>query len=123
MMSQKDPPQYPEIPDREGGLSRIEKLEIIIESGLKSYIAVGMALLEIREAKLYEQLVGYSSFKLYCEERWGMVRRNADRIITSAEIVKNIEMTNQIENHGSLLSEKSLPLPTHERHVRPLFKL
>ncbi len=112
--------------------NRLLQLEEVIKGGLKSFIDVGAALAEIRHSKLYK-LLGYKSFSSYCEERWGMVRRNADRLIKASVVVENISSSTDreiIENetHGSqkaLLTSKSqkIPTPCNERQIRPLTKL
>ena len=71
-------------PGRKGLLERIveereqqklaEELEGVIERtegvAKKAYIEVGVALLSIRERKLYKEK-GYDTFEAYCREVWG----------------------------------------------------
>jgi hypothetical protein len=83
-------------------------LELTIERGLKTFVDVGTALMEIRDKRLYRQQ--YGTFEDYCRERWGMVRQNANRLIAAAETVSNLEPMGSI-------------LPTSERQVRPLTQL
>lgn len=86
---------------------RLTQLETDIGEGLKTFMKVGAALLEIRDARLYRQ--DYNTFEEYCQERWGMVRRQADRLISAAEVAENLRPMGLI--------------PTSERQVRPLTKL
>ncbi len=99
-------------------LSRIQLLEEKIERGLQSCIEVGLSLAEIKNNKLYNKL-GYKSFDLYCQERWGLKRTHAFSQIKAAQVVQNLsEKTfangEQFEN---------LPAPQNERQVRPLIGL
>ena len=47
-------------------------LEEVIERGQKVYIAVGMALMTIRDRRLY--LAAYPTFEAYNEDRWDLER-------------------------------------------------
>jgi len=47
-----------------------------------------MALLEIRESRLYRQ--DYSTFEDYCKERWGWTGNYGRRLITAAEIGQTV---------------------------------
>lgn len=50
--------------------SKLCQLESTIEAGLKTFVEVGSALMEIRDSRLYRQEFG--TFEDYCRERWGM---------------------------------------------------
>lgn len=86
----------------------LERHESTIERGLTTFVDVGLALLAIRDARLYR--LGHSTFEDYCRERWGMVRQHANRLIAAAETVTNLEPI------GSTL-------PVTESQVRPLAML
>jgi hypothetical protein len=81
--------------------------ETIIEKGLQTFVEVGNALLNIREARLYRQ--DFATFEDYCRGRWTMVRRQADRLIQAAEVAENLRPIGLI--------------PTSESQIRPLTKL
>lgn len=66
--------------------SRLEELEVVIERGLKTFIEVGMALLEIRDKRLYDKK--HQTFEDYCRERWHMTRIHANRLIAASEVVE-----------------------------------
>lgn len=85
--------------------TRLAELEAVIERGLQTFVDVGTALMEIRDSRLYRETHG--TFEDYCRERWGMVRRQADRLIEAAEVTANLRPTGPI-------------LPTAERQARPL---
>lgn len=91
----------------ESELERLEACESVIESGLREFIEVGSALLEIRETGLYRE---YGTFEQYCSRRWGFARRRAYQLMEAACVV------NQIRDSG-------LSPPENERQVRPLADL
>lgn len=87
---------------------RLTVLETIIEAGIKSFKAVGDALLEVRDSRLYRS--EYDSFEQYCTMKWQIERRHAYRLIDAATVVKNV-------SHGTH------PAPDSERQARPLTQL
>lgn len=87
--------------------TKLYELEHRIEAGLQTFVDVGLALMEIRDSRLYRATHG--TFEEYCGDRWGFSSRHAKRLIDSAEIAKNIEPTGT-----DIFSE---------RHLRPLKKL
>jgi hypothetical protein len=84
---------------------RLGELERIIEQKIEGFIAVGQALVEIRESRLYKQ--HYSSFDEYCRERWQFTARHANRLIGGTVAAARLGPTG----------------PTHESQVRPLLQL
>lgn len=66
----------------------LEQHEEVIEQGLQTFVEVGTALLAIRDGRLYRMT--HATFEEYCRERWGMVRRQADRLIQAAEVADNL---------------------------------
>lgn len=108
--------------------TKLKQLEAVIESGLRTFIEVGNALLVIREKRLYRE--AHDSFENYCRLRWNMTRRRADQLVQSAEVISNLlPLREEYENHGSQFSNGSensgadMPLPTSERQTRPLTEL
>lgn len=89
-------------------LSRRAELETTIERGLQTFVDVGLALMEIRDARLYR--ADYGTFEEYCRERWGWTRRHTNRLIASAEVVDNLGPIGPI-------------LPSTESQARPLAAL
>lgn len=67
---------------------RLMELETEIENGLRTFVDVGNALLEIRDGRLYRQ--SFATFEDYCRERWGMQRHYANRLIAAAEVTANL---------------------------------
>lgn len=73
-------------PLTKGERAALDKCEDIIERGKKTFVSVGLALSEIRDKRLYRQK--YSSFRIYCEQRWGFSETYGTRLIQAAEVVK-----------------------------------
>ena len=88
---------------------RLCELERIIQKGKDTFVEVGTALAEIRDAKLYKPA---QTFEEYCKTRWDMERRQAYRLIDAATVITNV-------SHGT----QSESAPTSERQARPLAKL
>lgn len=65
---------------------RLKACENVIQSGMATFVAVGMALAEIRDSQLY--LAAHHSFDAYCRERWNMAARTAYQTIESGRIVR-----------------------------------
>jgi hypothetical protein len=63
--------------------------------------------MQIRDNRLYRQ--NYGTFEEYCQAKWHMDRRYANRLIKLSEVVENL---------GSVD-----PIPISERAVRPLTSL
>lgn len=86
---------------------RLSELETVIERGQQTFVEVGLALLEIRDSRLYRQQ--FSTFEDYCRERWGWSRRHVNRHIEAAEV------SNVLGPIG--------PIPTNEAQARELVPL
>lgn len=86
---------------------QLAQLENVIEAGVRTFVDVGNALMEIREARLYRQT--HTTFEDYCKERWGFSMRHANRLISSACITERVGPTG--------------PKPQTESQARPLTKL
>lgn len=78
--------------------------EAVIERGLKTFVDVGLALLAIRDGRLYRQ--EYDTFEEYCRQRWGFQRHRANRLIAAAEVSQNLVPIGTI--------------PANEAQARPL---
>jgi hypothetical protein len=64
---------------------RFSELERVIERGLKSFMEVGTALMEIRDQRLYR--LTHARFNDYCHERWDISSGYARRLMDSVETV------------------------------------
>jgi DNA N-6-adenine-methyltransferase (Dam). len=87
---------------------RLLECERVIERGLNTFVEVGAALLEIRDSRLYKD--NYSTFESYCQERWGMSKQHAFRLMDGVEVIRNLSPMGDF-------------LPSSERQIRPLVGL
>ena len=90
--------------------ARIAQLEATIERGMQTFVEVGLALMEIRDARLYRAEFG--TFEEYCRERWGMASSRARQLIAAADTVRNLETVTMVT-----------VFPATERQARPLAAL
>jgi phage N-6-adenine-methyltransferase len=67
---------------------RLSELETVIARGLSTFVEVGLALLEIRDSRLYR--AAHETFESYCRERWGWSRRHANRLIEASEVLETL---------------------------------
>jgi hypothetical protein len=86
---------------------RLTACEAVIERGRAVFVEVGEALMTVRDNRLYREQ--YDTFEVYCQERWGMTHRHADRLIESAEVFGGLGPMG--------------PKPTNERQARELAAL
>lgn len=86
---------------------RFARCEEILKQQLGAVFQAGLALLTIREEKLYRGT--HSTFESYCRDRWGVGRSYVWRIIGAAERVR--------------LLPADLPKPANEFQIRPFLKL
>lgn len=84
--------------------------EIVIKRGLSTFVEVGSALLEIRDARLYRE--SHGTFEDYCRERWNFSRKRAYDLTAAAEV------TAELSPMGD-----TPPLPASERVARELAPL
>lgn len=68
--------------------SELVELETVIENGMRQFIDVGRALLQIRDGRLYRDT--YRTFDDYCRDRWGMSKTHANRLIESSKATDNV---------------------------------
>jgi hypothetical protein len=61
----------------------LASLEEKIEQGLQTFVEVGLALMEIRDRKLYRD--EHSTFKEYCKERWNFSDSRGRQLILAAK--------------------------------------
>ena len=87
--------------------SRLVTLEGVIESGMRTFIEVGTALCQIRDARLYKST--HTRFEDYCTDRWGMKHSQAYRLIDSAAIAGKLSPNGEA--------------PANESQARPLARL
>lgn len=71
--------------------SRLTILEESLTRDMQTFKAVGAALAEIRDARLYRATHG--TFEDYCRERWGMSRQRAFQLTEAAGVVGRLSTT------------------------------
>lgn len=98
-----------------GETSEFAICEDLIQKGLETFVAVGTALITIRERRLYR--VRFSTFEAYCAERWGFRARYAQRIMAAAQISKTLA------NPPGDAANWPHYQPAAESHIRPLVAL
>ncbi len=86
----------------------LARLERIVQKGLEYLLDMGKALLEIREDRLYR--AEFRTWEDYCQQRWGMTRRHAERLLKGAQIIHDLKAR----------LEPGTPLPGNERLARAL---
>lgn len=97
----------------------LNSYEQVIECGMETFVEVGTALLEIRDRRLYR--LTHGSFATYCEERWGFARRQADRMIQAAGVIKELSPIGL--TLPSKVSPIGLTLPSTESQARELARV
>ena len=64
--------------------SELARLCKVVDEGLSSFLAVGTALVEINEGRLYRQ--NHETFEAFVKERWGISRQRAYQLMEAAEV-------------------------------------
>ena len=82
--------------------------EQTIADGVESFKAVGRALVEIRDSRLYRAT--HATFEDYCRERWNWSRQRAHQLIECASVSES-------------LPPECQPLVDNERQARELAKV
>lgn len=95
------------LPERAG---RLVELESVISAGLADFVAVGEALVEIRDAGLY--LASHRSFAAYCRDRWGLSPAAAWRQMGQARATATLPAGSPIPSQRALARTRRLTRPT-----------
>ena len=85
--------------------------EKVIERGLSGMVDMAWTLGQIRDQRDYLE-AGYSTFEVYCKERWSLTPQHVNRVIGFGKVVRDLEPI------GS-----NRPLPVRESQARPLAAL
>ncbi|MDE2100104.1 MAG: hypothetical protein KGL39_22810 [Patescibacteria group bacterium] len=73
--------------------TRFSHLDKVIERGKKAFVEVGLALMEIKDAKLYREK--FKTFDEYCTSR-GITKQHAYRLIEAAPVAQSeVKVTSQ----------------------------
>ena len=99
----------------ETALTKTEKTELakyeqIIADNLLSFYLIGMALIAIKQKKLYR--AEYGTFEAYASERWKLSKSYAYQLVNAAHIYQNLA---ELES-----KERKLLLPKNEVQIRSL---
>lgn len=89
---------------------QLSRLEETVAQGLKTFVDVGVALMVIRDSKLYRQ--DHETFEDYCRVRWSMGKSRVYQMIDAAMVVDNLQK-----------STIGGQIPDSERQARPLAQL
>lgn len=72
--------------------AQLARCETVIAAGIQTFIDVGNALCEIRDAFKHRfQTIGYANFDDYCARKWNMTRQNANDLIGTAAAAENVK--------------------------------
>lgn len=66
----------------------LKQCESVIEGGKKTFLAVGNALSQIRDGRLYRET--HKTFQDYCQKKWNFDKSYANRLISAAAVVATI---------------------------------
>lgn len=92
---------------------RLAQYEAVIERGVQTFVEVGLALLAVREERLWRY---YGTFEAYCSERWGWTPGRVRQLTGAATTIINLQS-------DTTVSEGYRPLPVTESQARPLVAL
>jgi len=95
----------------------LQTFEEAIERGLKHFAAVGYALREIRDKRLYR--AAYTNFEDYIEARWQMHVSQAKQFIVAAEVEEEVTLKTATNGSQNPAAESETPIP-NERVARAL---
>ena len=86
----------------------LDCLELHVKQSLEAFVAVGNALAEIRDRRLYRE--GYDTFETYLADRWGLKHQRAYQLIAGAAV-------------STIVDKAGLPAPVNEAQARELVPL
>ena len=99
-----------------GDQKRLASCERVIGTNLRAFVAVGGALLQIREQRLYRET--HESFETYCRERWSFSRQHAYRLIDASTVMRDLS---PIGDSGK--AAVAAMLPANEAQARALARI
>ena len=103
---------------------RLQECEAIIKADLNTFMAVGRALAEIHDDRLYRKT--HKTFEKYCKDVWDLGQSTAYQKIDGYNAVALLEQKSSAM--AELLSDQQpdqekIIIPVNERQARPLTKL
>lgn len=87
----------------------LEECEALLRKGIDTFVEVGQVLCRIRDKELY-RVAGYSSFKLYIEERWEFSIRKAQLLMQDWRHAESRTEEIDAQKNAQLLTSKEKPL-------------
>jgi len=95
--------------------AQLDAAEEIIERGMKSFVEVGTALMQIRDERLYRETHG--SFEGYCRDRWSFERAHAYRLIDASAVAIELSPIGDIPNESIARNLLAIKEPSRRRAV------
>jgi hypothetical protein len=92
--------------------ARLVALEKTIAAGQKTFVEVGIALAEIRDAKLYKS--DFDTFEAYCRQKWQWDKSYCTRLINAAAVTKTVPI-GTIQNEAQ--ARQAAKIPAERRAV------
>lgn len=101
----------------------LSELEIRVERGLQAFAEVGLALMAIRDRRLYVD-AGFSSFASYLRERWNLSRPYGYQLIDAARVARELSACADIPPPGNEAQARELAplLRKYPDEVVPLWR-
>jgi hypothetical protein len=96
---------------------RLAELEQIIQENFRGFVAVGQALAEIRDTRLYRHY--YPLFEDYCRNLWDMSHQRAFQLEASAKVIDNLATIVATSGDETTIDV----LPKNEAQARELARL
>lgn len=88
--------------------------ELTISQGLQAFVAVGLALVEIRDKKLYRS--EFKTFEDYCRNRWDIGARRGEQLMSAAKVAEEMRTTgSQIVVENERQTRALAMIPPHLR--------
>jgi DNA replication initiation complex subunit (GINS family) len=84
----------------------LRRMEDTLRDHFESFSKAGDALIEIRDSRLYRETHG--TFDDYCRERWDMSKTQANRLISAASVIHNIEKVKESKDIAEHLTESAV---------------
>ncbi len=107
-------PQQPIAPLTEQQQERIARNENAIRQGLAHFVEVGLALLDMHDAQLYQLIdrgdgCRYETFEEYYRGRWGLQHAHISRLMGAARVAAEMPAENQPQNERQARAYAAVP--------------
>jgi hypothetical protein len=85
---------------------QLAECEAVIERGLASFLEMGLALLRIRDGRLYRRT--HRTFARYCQQRWGLSRSYAYELMEAGQVAEALSGIADVPNASIALELAAL---------------